>query len=425
MRFKKILPWILLIIIHAGFIFWGFSYGRIYTKDSYEYLAQAYNLLHHFTFYSNDLNEPYNPLYISLRPPGYGFFLAMTTWPGTGLIITCSIQIALSILSIYFSKRIFELISGKTVSDWFYLLPLTAFLPQFIFAGMIMSEILLQFLIILLIYAGVRYHHSNKFKWVIIFQVVITLAMLVKPVMWLFPLLALPVAFLMVVRKGYSIRLLVTFLIPFFVIAGMHYRNYKLTGVGEYTSISRKLLINYNIQALLEQEYGRIESLRILDSLQNAVAAKSYKDRSHEIDQFSYTLIRQHPVNYFFLHCKGVLRFFIDTGRWELNHYFNSSTNADGSKNEGNGKSINLPYEIYCIIFNVILAAGLFVFVFNKKIDYRDRRIIAGVILYCAILTGPSASARFRIPLFPLQLICWGILITEIDRRHRSNLQIG
>ena len=395
------------------------------TKDSVEYLFQAENLRTHLTFYCGSWDEPLKPEWFSLRPPGYGLYLALFSWGKASVILPLIIQVILSIASLYITWKILELITGRTLNVLLFLFPLTGFAVQFIYAGLIMSEILFQFVIVLTLACAVMFHRTDKTKWCFLFITMVTIAMLIKPVMWLFPLLLFPLAIWLVVYKGYDRRILFALIIPFTVIGAMHYRNYSLTGVAEYSSVSQKLLINYNLPALIESQTGKEQAYLVIDSLQQVVSVLPYPARSKEIDQFVKDKILQSPLQYIKIHLLGFIRFFLDTGRWELRNYFSPKEEWTGYNQSGDVgvylKQWTLPsllYQMYCMLMNLFLLFTFFYFVFLKSVDLRNRRIVAVLVIYLAILTGPSASARFRLPVFPLQLITCGVFF--ISRKKDS-----
>lgn len=419
--------WIALVLVHLLIAAIGFLMGTNQTADSREYLHQAVNLREHLSFYCGEWSDPFIPEWFSLRPPGYGIFLALTSWGDQHLLLPVLLQIALSVSTIYMAWKSVQILTGKTVSTWYFILPLSGFATQFIYSGMIMSEILFQFFLMIAIACAFMFHHAKLFKWIIGFQLALSMAILIKPVMWLFPVVFFPMAIWLVTSNGFSRKLYLTFLIPFVLIGGMHIRNYSLTRVAEYSSVSRKLMINYNIPALIEQQQGREKAVLIIDSLQNAVSGLPYAERVDVIDSFCWKLILAAPVDYFLLHMKGLIRFFLDTGRWEIRNYFQPDIHWQSLNDAGGSveylkqwSTAAIAYQIYCVVINLLLIYALIRFAFNKTIDFRDRRILLGVMLYLAVLTGPSASSRFRLPAFPLQLVAWGVLIVRYPSKSGS-----
>lgn len=420
---RKNAAWLITAILHVIIAFAGIYLHTSLTADSQEYLNQAYNLRNHLTFYCGDITHPIQPEWYSLRPPGYGLFLAFFSWGGLRIILPVIIQAIISISTLYLAWKCSTIISGKRTNAFIFLIPLTAFLPHLIYSGMIMSEILFQSAWTLAFCAGVMLHHSGRIKWAFVFQIFLTIALLIKPVAWLLPLFFVPLLFHMIIAEHYPKKLILAMLIPLVVIAMMFYRNYTLTGVAEYSSVSNKLLINYNIPPLLRKEMGETAARREIDSVQYLASGKIYSDKSRLIRKYSISKIADAPFTYSGLHLKGLFNFFFDSGRWEWRRYFDHplAIRQMGEKKTSPGflQNWTLPefiYQLYCMGFNLILIIALLRFGFNRSFDIRDRRLLLVMVFYIALLTGPSASARFRIPVFPLQLITWGCMIARTKK---------
>jgi hypothetical protein len=422
--FRRLNPaWYIAVILHLLIAAAGIYFHSGLTADSQEYLIQAQNLRRHFTFYCGDLSQQIRPELYSLRPPGYGIFLAMFSWGDIQIILPVILQVIISMCSLLLAWKCTTIITGRKINAVLFLLPLTAFLPQLIYTGMIMSEIVFQFAWTLAFCSGVMLHHSGKIKWAFAFQIFITAALLIKPVAWLLPLFFVPLLIYMIKSEHYPLKLIRAMLIPLLVIALMFFRNYTLTGVAEYSSVSNKLLINYNIPPLLESKQGHANAHREIDSVQAVAAQLNYKDRAQMIRGYAVEKILGDPANYAYLHLKGLAIFFLDTGRWEWRRYFGHALETlPADKSNGitgiikNWNFAELAYYLYCVVFNLLLVVAMLRFVLAKKTDVRDRRLLLVMILYIAILTGPSASARFRIPVFPLQLVAWGYVISVASK---------
>ena len=89
-------------------------------------------------------------------------------------------------------------------------------------------------------------------------------------------------------------------------------------------------MINYNIPQLLSKKMEEKSAVAKVDSLQQLAGTLSYPDRTKFIDQQCLHLIIQSPFAYLSLHLKGVFRFFLDHGRWDLYTFF-TGINLDRS----------------------------------------------------------------------------------------------
>ena len=140
---------------------------------------------------------------------------------------------------------------------------------------------------------------------------------------------------------------------------------------------------------------------------------------------------------------KGVARFFVDHSRYDLEYFFSqiplqqTSWYEDFRSNGWSGimnrfKDYNIWYFIFLIasmVVNFFLLICLFVFIRQKKIDLCVRIILLVMIIYNAMLTGPSGTTRFRLPIYLLMLIAFAVALPIIkmwfkkiiDLRHRSD----
>src|ERR1051325_2693811 len=89
-----------LIILHALFFLYAVHSEKIYIpKDSAEYLTLAYNLSHHHTWYSGNLNQPVNDYYYSHVSPLTGFFITSVKFIYNSDEAICFAQCLLSIFN--------------------------------------------------------------------------------------------------------------------------------------------------------------------------------------------------------------------------------------------------------------------------------------------------------------------------------------
>ncbi len=70
------------------------------------------------------------------------------------------------------------------------------------------------------------------------------------------------------------------------------------------------------------------------------------------------------------------------------------------------------------LVLNLAVLFAFVKFVFNKKVNLSIRSALAILIIYMAIVTGPSASARFRLPIFPLLVVTFVITMNELTKKN-------
>lgn len=391
-----------LILVHLLFLF--IIPGPSRLKDSSEYLQQADNLRSHGSYYSGDLSEAYDPALFSLRPPGYGLFLLIAGKPYASDIFISILQSLLSIGSFMMVSKLIRNLY-KDFNPLILLVPLLFFPSQFIYSNMIMSEILFQFLVIMVIYFLVKYLGSGQAKDLIMMQFYSSAALLTKPVFYIFPVLFFLI-FLIYSRKfRINPKHLVYFLIPFVVISLVVFNNYSNTGVIEYSGVQRKLMINYNMRYLLTDAVNEEYAYHAIDSVQEAVSGLNYPQQAQRITDASIAWIKEYPVLYLFQHVKGFFKFYLDPGKWDIDMYFYSGPVPDSehhTKDKLNG--LSAVYYGIALIINLILFILMVVFFVSSRINFSIRFSIAVILIGFALFTGPSASSRFRVPVYPVIL---------------------
>lgn len=426
--------------IHFLFFCLALFLGNTHIKDSWEYLQQAINIWKHGSWYCGDMNLLIDPPLYSQRPPLYGVFLALTNWRVIGSWFPLLLQGVLSFYNCLLAYKLYEKITGKTISVFRFFLPILFFASQFIYANIFMSEILFQTCWLSSIYFAVCFVKEFKSKDLIFHQLFISAALLVKPIAYVFPLISTLGLIILVMQKKVSSRVITSSLIPLSIIIFIIAINYKHTSVVEYSSIQRKLLINYNMPALLSRSVGEKTAVAMVDSIQQIAETFSYHDRAKFIDQQCFHWILNAPIDYFSLHFKGFFRFFLDHGRWDLYAFLNGVSTDQNNLNSmqksydkqglsGANSYINtfpkgvIIYLLLVFIMNVILLISFLRFLFIRDISKGIRICIAVMVLYLAILSGPTGSARFRVPIYPILLITFAIsssaYINRITRKFK------
>jgi hypothetical protein len=418
---------IFLIGLHLLFFCLALYFGNSRLKDSYEYIQQAVNLRSYGSWYCADLSKPIDYLMYSQRPPLYGAFLAITWWPFSGDFLILFLQTILSLFNCYLSLRIFETISGRKANILLFFLPVIFFATQFIYANMIMSEIFFQTFWLLAAYYAILFLKNLKLKDLCFHQLAITSALLIKPVAFLFPLISATLIVVMIAKNKIPSNAFITFLIPVSAIIFIVTVNYHHTSVIEYSGISRKLMINYNMPQLLSKRMTETEAKAKIDSVENYASQLSYAQRSRYIDQQCLIWIKEAPLAYLSLHLKGFFRFFLDHGRWDLNAFVKGQGNIENQagidsayrKYGMRGASeyaskfplLLIGYLLLVVIVNGILLFSFIRFLLMKSIAPQIRILFMCMVFYIALLTGPTGSARFRIPVYPLLLISFALTV--------------
>ena len=141
-----------------------------------------------------------------------------------------------------------------------------------------------------------------------------------------------------------------------------------------------------------------------------------YSDRMDVLSHGTREIIFDSPLRYAWFEVKGMIRFFIDPGRFDLVSFMGQHTkggkgflyylNAQGLRGAlrflfsgGGGMSLLL---VFILLANLIKTGGLLLFSLNSRVDPHIKIFLLLLILYIAFATGPLGASRFAMPLIPL-----------------------
>ncbi len=422
---KSKFPWIVLAAIHFAFFICAMNGAHTELKDSAEYLSQSRNIQGGAGWYCGNLQLPFQEALLSQRPPLYGLFLSVLQVPPSSHAILFLLQGVFCFFNCWLAYRITQMIVNKKIGALLFLLPLVVFPTQFIYANMVMSEMLFQTFLLVAIYFGVQYLRRNRGSDLWKHQLIMTCTFLVKPITVLLPFVFFFLLAFYLYRKRETLLPLFTFILPLSVVTVVCWHNYSQTKVVEYSSISRKLMINYNVYLLTEEIKGPEKAFAEIDSVQKAATMLPYPEQVELISSFCLNRIGEHPFRYMSLHLYGAWRFFMDPCNWELNHFFHADSGekhiyklADPSSNrilsQRNGWLLML-YTGISVLVNLLLLLTFLIAILLKNTDAKFRVFLAVIVLYFACMTGPSASSRFRLPVFPVLLITFALFSSKIE----------
>lgn len=433
-RFQRLLPWLLPAALQLCFLVAALQTGHTHTRDSYEYLQQAENILRHGSFSCGDLQQPVTDVTLySRRPPGYGLFILLTSlllqWP----VLTLLCQSLLSVFNLYLGYRLLHTLAPGFRRPWYFVAVASLIPSQFSLAALYMSEIPFQTTILLSLLSLLRYlREPDRPRTLCLHHGWLLCAYLLKPVaLYLWPLSVLLVLF---TRRTTLLALLTT--AHLLVTGTMLLRNQAHTGAAEYSSIGHKVLMNYQLPAIFRQLHGATETDRRMDSLQRALHEKSWPEQEAVIQEVWWQQFREHPATVLRLHTTALLSFFLDGGRWELETIFpltqqpprtfslGQALRTDGiAAFERLAEGWPLPVLLYYLLTLLVnggcslAALGWFLRAGTPK---HHRLVLGGLLLYFSLLTGPSASARFRIPVSLITVSTALALLHQREQRTKS-----
>ena len=297
-----------------------------------------------------------------------------------------------------------------------------------------MTEILLQFLLLTLLYLWLRLQKEGHTRLAWLVTLLLLVAMLTKPVMYLFCLPHLVMMGYWAWQHKRPALLLPAFVPLVFVLLYAGW-NEQRTGYFHFSSIQNLSLLQYTTHTLLTQVYGPDSALVLSDRIHYAaVGAPSYAEGQQLLQRECGAVIQDHWPQYALLHLKGMVNFFLDPGRFDLYHVFGIEEQAGGGGflqtfgKEGYGgiwnylkrQPVGLLLLMGCIAcFNLLKLLALLLLPFDKRLSWQQKFLLALLIVYIATLTGASGAARFALPIFPLLLICVGLVVERLGSGNR------
>lgn len=411
----------LLIIVHLVFFLYSIlSNNYLLMSDAKEYYYLAENILHHSTSYCGDLNSTIYPDLFTRRPPLYSLFIILTSFFLKSKISILFFQAVLSIVSISIIKRIFEDYMGKPNSFFLYILVLSS-VSQFIYANMIMSEIFIQFLIVMTILTFNKLLKQKNIKFLFYYQVLIILLLLTKPVFYLFVIPNIFLTYVICRRIRLKFGVLSS-IIPIIIVLLYYQWNYERTGAYDFSSIQHFNLRDYNLRYFQTYKYGPAYAEKINDSIKNVTQRiQNYPDKIDFINSTTLNYLKKDATSYLVFHLFGSLKFFIDPGRYDLFRYLNLDSNKISEVgflrhlNEGGIKGalefLKSQPLIIIVLFNLILIINFFkligflwFLIKHLKKSPLIYWIMLVFIVYIAGISGPVGAARFVISILPLYL---------------------
>jgi hypothetical protein len=433
---KSKLFWAIIIVVHCGFFYLSLTTANIFTKDSSEYLWQSKNIQTNSSFYAGDLTAPISPALYNQRPPGYGTFLFLTgsNINSTSYSWTLLAQFLLSLLNVFVIYKFLNLLSNNKASPLWMLIPLLFFPTQFIYAGMIMSEMIFQTFVILSLYFISLLLKRGEMQYLWWSQWAMTISLLIKPITWIFPFIALGCFIVYWINSKVKLLAVITFLIPITALVLMfNYSNNK-TGIYEYSSIQRKLMINYNVEAILEDKRGHDKAREVVSHFQDSISSYGYKEKALLTDAYCKSVLKNNVLTFLKVEFKGAFNFFVGHSRWDVNMFFNGKEPlpvrtfvALGNDNEKVTVPLS-PFETFYYSFSMIVNGVVFLafiyFLFMWRIPRRIRGCIGVFVLYIVLATGPSASARFRVPVFPILMIVFALAADDLLHKRSKDIPL-
>lgn len=407
---------VIVILLHIAFFIYALSKNNFYLlPDSIEYLNQRDNLINHGSIYQGNMAESHRWYLETRRPPLTGLLLAaikQINHTDTAILVfqnLLSCCVLINVLVVL--KNRFPGFNQLLIIPFLLLFP-----AQFIYTNFIMAEIFFQsaiFAALLLLLKG-----DKKLTGFFVF---LTLAAFIKPVLYLF---WIPALLLLIVFKNRLSLKTVHFTGVFFmaiVVFMYSWFNYQRTGVFAFSSASESFLPDYVALPVLHYTFGKEEALQLHDMIhEKAQQELHYAGYHRSLIRQSLEVIKEHPFTTAALWFKGIVQFFTDPGRWDVNAFQHKKTeeHQDGFfhilKERGSHAALchllsqGMGFTLFTL-FGTVLHALLFlcflVFLKDDSFPLLFRLMAACLVFYIALVTGMIGSARYRVAVFPVMLM--------------------
>ncbi len=408
-------------IIHLVYLILSFVFGGIYTLDSPEYIQTAVNLLQNGISYAGNLGvENPTPELYSLRPPGYGIFILIGSFFSKNHYFIILLQNIFSIFIFYFVyKFLFKKISYSEGLIWFWV-GMIFFPVYFILVNMIMADALLAFVLVMAVYSLQKYIESNYWVYILVFNLLLGLSLLMKPVMMYFWIPNLLFSGYLYFRYTSLNIIIAAFILP--LVAGVwSFRNYQQTGYFHFSSIKMQNLLELNAGAVISYKYA-YETMKDHRKFIRSESDKinSYKEKAQFLLQTAEDTIFNNKVIYTYLHLKGMANFMLAPGRVDIETFFKCSPEKEISllyEIEKRGLKSGLQYYfsnvdflmflvvLLIFVWNVLCLPLLLFSFFNSKLPLPLRIFIFILLAYIVFVSGPGGYARFKTAIYPIILI--------------------
>lgn len=429
--------WSVLIVAHGIFLVWTLQTRNWDFPDSGRYLQAALNLKEYGQLYARPWPKtaPVGQAVqeFSIRTPGYPAVILALDGAGARPILLLIIQNLLSLLAIGAVFWRWARWARPQGRQWIGATACALTFPaQLIYANAIMSEIVLQAVVLVLSGACLAYVRTPKLTYFLGIVGATVVAALLKPVFY--PLTGIITAIGVVEgvrRQRWAVALVG--LLPVLAVLGYMEWNQQRTGYFHFSSIADINLLHYNAAGVVRQLEGpQAEEQWVAGVLREAQAQPDFAARQKLIQQRAGAVLRAHPVVYAKQHVLGMVALFLDPGRFDLSEFLNLAPLAGGGllaqvRTGGWWAAVQrLPWGLLVGLGAVLLAnAGRLVLAVRGFWRLRvgpsyvryGRWVALGLLSYVALLTGPLGAARFLVPVWPLLL---GLALAGIRSRENT-----
>lgn len=426
-----------LFLLHGVGLAVALHTGAIALRDTEEYLHVAHNLADG-VYYSGDIHLPWNPDFVSRRPPVYPLFIAaIESWSNNYVVLLAQMFVSIATLSgisILLQERFgFAPSVNRVIAVAVFLSPV-----QIFYANFLMAEIVFQALVFWMFYACVSYYYDRRSRSLLWASLLLCAGLLTKPVLFLLWVPALLIGAVLAWKaRRWSIALYGV--LPLVVVIGWCTCNYAWTSYYHFSSMKKTNLLSYNTHALLVREHGVTFADSVVDAVQaRAATIEDYGQRVEYTEREAMAWLRRYPAKYAILHAQGVLNVFLDPGRFDVYTLFSLPADKSASllrvfSGQGGYGGIvqrigQLPLGVLfylAVVFsaNIGFLFSLVYFGIRGRCPTAIRALVFAIVLYIAGITGQVGAARYRSAIVPLLLFAVPFAVEAW--KVRRGMQVG
>ena len=421
MQFRKFLKrhypvFIGAFVLQSLFFLLALQFKSLYLTDSQEYFYQAENIKNHGSLYSWKWAQPFSLQMWTLRTPVYGYLIHLFQKISASHFAILFFQNLLAFLNFTGLVWLLKDVNlPKRMLHSLLILALVLFPTRLVYTNMIMSELVLETTLFWAFFCLVNYLISGNPNLMLVYNLLLALAVLTKPVLVYFWLPNLIFLGYLAWKNRSIILISQSFIMPA-AIALLCFYNQQVTGYFHFSSIKTYNLYDYNTKGLLANLYdSEYANTVIREMIKTDQDYASLKERTEYIEAQSYGIIKQHLGYYTWLHFRGMINFFLDPGRYDLVNFLPSlQTKTEfsffGTLKEKGLSGIpeyvsRLPigltlYMALIFLVNLTLTVAFCCWIFLKTQPLAIR--IFGFLLvgYMAAAPGPIGCARFKEPVW-------------------------
>jgi hypothetical protein len=415
--------WAVLVLAHTMALAWALRVGSWEFPDSARYLQAANNLLLHGELYARvwpkHLPQGQAVQEFTIRTLGYPVAVMGLSRAAGQPVAILLVQNVLSLLNLGLVLSWWARWTRPNSVKWVWaLLAILSFPAQLIYANAVMSETLLQTVVVLFMGAVLAFIGTRENRYFAGIGVATIAALLIKPVFY--PLAGIFAGLgLVLALRCKRLALAVMGLVPVVVVVAYMGWNGHRTGYFHFSSITEINLLHYNAAGVVKQVRGsQAEEQWVNEVLKEANAQPSFARRQRFIRERAGAVLWTYPVVYARQQVQGMAAFFVDPGRFDISQFLRMQPLSGGllAKAQGGGLLIalkNLPFGLMTLLGVVFLAnvARLLLAVRGfRRLGQGDvamrygRWVAVGLLFYVVLLTGPLGAARFLVPVWPVLL---------------------